>query len=61
MPIADPRVHQKVLDDLRGVVKFFYAASRGERGSPAFQLERTISNVQAVIEELGGERHELKP
>ncbi len=61
MPIADPLVHQKVLDDLRGVVKFFYAASRGERGSPAFQLERTISNVRSVIEELGEKRHELKP
>jgi len=46
--------------DLRGILTLFYAASRGERGSPAFQLEPTISNVQAVIDELGAERHELK-
>jgi integrase len=59
MPVADIATHKQVLEDMRGVLKFFYAASRGERGSPAFQLERTISNVQAVIEELGAERHEL--
>jgi hypothetical protein len=61
MPVADVAVHQGVLSDIRGVVKVFYAASRGERGSPAFQLERTISNVQSVIDELGAEHHELKP
>lgn len=61
MPVADRKVHHKVLDELRGVYKSSYTASRGERGSPAFQLERTISNVQAVIDELGAERHELKP
>jgi hypothetical protein len=60
MPVADVTVHQKVMADLRGILTLFYAASRGERGSPAFQLEPTISNVQAVIDELGAERHELK-
>ncbi len=60
MPIADTAIHLEVLEDLRGVMKYFYAASRGERGSPAFQLERTISNVQAVIDELGAEHRELK-
>ena len=59
MPVADVTVHQNVLADLRGILKLFYAASRAERGSPAFQLERTITNVQAVIDELGGDRHEL--
>lgn len=60
MPTVDVAIHQGVLADLRGVIKFFYTESRGERGSPAFQLERTISNVQAVIDELGAVHHELK-
>lgn len=60
MPVADLSVHQQVLEDLRGVVKVFYTASRAERGSPAFQLESTIQTVQSVVDELGG-RNELLP
>jgi integrase len=61
MPVAEIATHKQVLEDMRGVLKLFYTASRGERGSPAFHLERTISNVKAVIDELGGELHELQP
>jgi hypothetical protein len=61
MPVADSDVHNKVLEDLRGVMKFFYASSRAERGSPAFQLEKTISSVQAVLNELGAKSNELVP
>lgn len=59
MPIADAAIHKEVLEDLRGVMKFFYVSSRAERGSPAFQLEETISSVQAVLSELGAESNEL--
>jgi len=52
MPVADVDVHQRVLEDLRRVVKVFYESSRAERGSPAFQLEQTISSVQAILDEL---------
>jgi integrase len=61
MPVADAGVHKRVLEDLRGVMKFFYESSRAERGSPAFQLEETISTVQAVLSELGEESNELLP
>lgn len=61
MPVADAGVHKAVLENLRGVMKFFYSSSRGERGSPAFQLEDTISTVQAVLSELGEESNELLP
>lgn len=60
MPIASARIHLQVLEDLREVMKFFIASSHAERGSPALQLENTISKVQAVIDELGGQRHELE-
>lgn len=60
MPTAVAAVHKEVLEDLRGVMKFFYASSHAERGSPAFQLAGTISNVQAVLDELGGRHHELE-
>jgi hypothetical protein len=61
MPVADAGVHKRVLEDLRSVMKFFYTSSRGERGSPAFQLEETISTVQAVLSELEAECNELLP
>jgi len=60
MPIAVSAVHQQVLEDLRDVMKFFYSSSHAERGSPAFQLARTISEVQAVLDDLGGQHHELQ-
>jgi hypothetical protein len=61
MPLSDARIHKRVLEDLRHVLKLFYTASRAERGSPAFQLEETISKVQGVINELGAENIELLP
>lgn len=53
MPLNDPLIHQRVLNDFRGVVKQFEAASRGEPASPAYmQLCRTLTSIQDVIEEL---------
>lgn len=53
MPIHDLPMHAKVLSDFRGVARFFHDASRGDSVSPAYlQLERTISEVQAVVNEL---------
>ena len=53
MPVNNLAIHQQVLDDMRGVVKLFYEASRGEEHSPAYlQLKRTISGIQSVIDEL---------
>ncbi len=60
MPVAIEAIHKEVLEDLRGVMKFFYTSSHAERGSPALQLERTICNVQAVLSELGEKPHELE-
>lgn len=60
MPVAIASIHHEVLEDLRGVMKFFYASSHAERGSPALQLEHTISKVQAVLSELGEKAHELE-
>jgi hypothetical protein len=53
MPVNDTAIHRKVLEDFRGVVRFFYDSSRAEAASPAYlQLQRTISDVDAVIQEL---------
>lgn len=53
MPIHDLPMHEKVLSDFRGVARLFHDASRGDSVSPAYlQLERTISEVQAVVNEL---------
>lgn len=60
MPVVNARIHMQVLEDLRDVMKFFYVSSHAERGSPALQLESTIAKVQTVIDELGGQRHELE-
>lgn len=55
MPIHSIEVHSQVLNDLRGVARFFHEASRGDALSPTYlQLERTISEVQAVVNELDG-------
>jgi integrase len=59
MPIASVAIHLRVLEDVREIMKFFYASSYAERGSPAFQLQDTIAKVQTVIDELGGQRNEL--
>lgn len=60
LPVTEVAIHKQVLADLRGIVKFYYSASRGEPASPGLQLERTISDVQTVIDELGGQNLELK-
>lgn len=53
MPIHEIHVHEQVLSDFRGVVLFFHESSRGDKDSPAYlQLQRTISSVEAIIEEL---------
>jgi len=55
MPIHDVEVHSRVLSDFRGVARFFHEASRGDALSPTYlQLERTIAEVQAVVNELDG-------
>jgi len=57
MPIHDVQMHSRVLADFRGVARFFHESSRGDVASPAYlQLERTITEVQAVVLELEGSR-----
>jgi integrase len=60
MPIAIAAVHLQALEDLREIMRLFYASSYAERGSPALQLATTISNVQAVLDELGYPSYELE-
>ena len=56
MPIFEIDVHQQVLADFREVVKFFHSSSRNDQESPAYlQLQRTISSIQSIIDELHGE------
>ncbi|WP_019102001.1 hypothetical protein, partial [Chromobacterium haemolyticum] len=53
MPIREIGVHEQVLSDFRDIVQFFHQSSRGDKESPAYlQLQRTISSVQAIIDEL---------
>ncbi|MCP1290345.1 site-specific integrase [Chromobacterium sp. S0633] len=53
MPIHEIGIHEQVLSDFRNIVRFFYDSSRGDKNSPAYlQLQRTISSVEAIIEEL---------
>lgn len=53
MPVRDINVHAQVLEDMRGVVHTFYNASRQETKTPAYmQLRRTISEIEAVMDEL---------
>jgi hypothetical protein len=55
MPVHDKAVHERVLSDFRGVVNLFRQSSRGDANSPAYlQLQRTINDVQVVIEEIEG-------
>ncbi|APW42891.1 hypothetical protein [Rhodoferax saidenbachensis] len=59
MPVQDVALHQQVLTEFRGVVLQFKGADRGDGSSPAFlQLQRTISEIQATIDELEGMRDE---
>lgn len=53
MPVHDKALHERVLADMRGVVLFFDRSSRGDTRSPAYlQLQRTITEIQAVITEI---------
>ena len=53
MPLHDKAMHERVLAAMREVVMFFDQSSRGDTRSPAYlQLQRTIAEIQAVIEEL---------
>jgi integrase len=55
MPLHDKVMHECVLAAMREVVTFFDQSSRGNTRSPAYlQLQRTIAEIQAVIEELEG-------
>lgn len=56
MPVRDVNLHEKVLNDFRGIVLFFKEGGHGDMNSPAYlQLQRTIAEVQAVIGEIAGE------
>jgi len=56
MPVRDAGLHRKVLEGLRGVVRFFHDTSRGEALSPAYlQLQHAIAGVQAILTELEGD------
>lgn len=53
MPLHDKAMHERVLAEMREVVIFFDQSSRGDTRSPTYlQLQRTIAEIQAVIEEL---------
>ena len=53
MPLHDRSMHEQVLAAMREVVVFFDQSSRGDTRSPAYlQLQRTIAEIQTVIEEL---------
>lgn len=53
MPLYDVKIHQKALEDFRGVVILFSESSRGDFNSPAYlQLKRTISSIQGIIAEI---------
>ncbi|RDJ97231.1 site-specific integrase [Paraburkholderia lacunae] len=56
MPLHDKAMHERVLAEMREVVIFFDQSSRGDTRSPAYlQLQRTIAEIQTVIEELEGD------
>ncbi len=53
MPLYDVKIHQKALEDFRGVVTLFSETSRGDFNSSAYlQLRRTISSIQGIIAEI---------
>lgn len=56
MPLHDKAMHESVLASMREVVVLFEQSSRGETRSPTYlQLQRTIAEIQTVIDELEGE------
>lgn len=55
MPVTDKGLHSKVLGDMREIILFFERSSRADLKSPTYmQLQRTIGEIQTVIEELEG-------
>lgn len=55
MPVTDKSLHSKVLSDMREIVLFFERSSRADLKSPTYmQLQRTIGEIQTVIDELEG-------
>lgn len=53
MPVIDIAMHEKVLEEFRGIVHLYKDVSRGENHSPAYlQLQRTINEVMGVIQDL---------
>lgn len=59
MPVVDVEMHKRVLKDFRGVARFFFDESKNDSSSPAYlQLKRTITSVEAIIDELEGRDHE---
>ncbi|MDO9421065.1 MAG: site-specific integrase [Herminiimonas sp.] len=53
MPVRDIVLHEKVLDNIREIVLFFERSSRADVKSPAYmQLQRTIAEIQVVIDEI---------
>lgn len=53
MPVNDKGLHSKVLGDMREIVLFFERSSRGDMKSATYmQLQRTIGEIQTVIEEI---------
>ncbi|WP_244097693.1 site-specific integrase [Burkholderia anthina] len=56
MPLHDKAMHESVLASMREVVMFFEQSSRCDTRSPTYlQLQRTIAEIQTVIDELEGE------
>lgn len=53
MPVHEKQIHQSVLRSMRETVLLFNQASRADVTSPTYlQLQRTISEIQGVVEEL---------
>lgn len=56
MPLHDKAIHESVLASIREVVVFFEQSSRGDIRSPTYlQLQRTVAEIQTVIDELEGD------
>lgn len=56
MPVHDKVMHESVLTSMREVVVFFEQSSRGDTRTPTYlQLQRTITEIQTIIDELESE------
>lgn len=55
MPVRDLELHRTVLAEFRSIVTLYHGAGKGDGASPAYlQLQRSIGEVQAVIQQLEG-------